>query len=274
VNVDTHPYRANNDANQGEFKTVRLVYFDEAGSSSDEMQEPIIAVASIVVHGDLQTGPIERDAEEIIATQVPVQLREKFEFHAKELFSGSDKLKGWRREERYATLAAFIKLVVKHNLPVHYSGIRKAHFWNELQGTGMTRDDEPHFVHEIAFLNTAITVEMWFKEHAAFERGFCVADETKAKDKIKNNFRDNRKRAEVLGTAVPQLAHLIDSIYFGDSHQSIFLQLADCCAFFIKRTMMERPDAEPFYKIIEPQVAPKPLRLFLEPVKSRVVRLI
>src|SRR5271170_4596656 len=63
--------------------SVRLVYFDEAGSSQDESQEPIITVASVLLHGDLQTGPIEHEAAQIIASLVPNDLRSKYEFHGK-----------------------------------------------------------------------------------------------------------------------------------------------------------------------------------------------
>ncbi len=248
---------------------MRLVYFDEAGSSQAETQEPIITVASIILHGDLQTGPIERDAEAIIAT-VPDHFRRDFEFHAKELFSGSDKFKGWRKEQRFAALSAFMGLIPKYKLPVHSIGIVKRGFWRaalHLESHGFTRDKQPHFLHESAFMNCAIAVEIWFRYHAASERGICIADDTKARDKIKGNFRQLRKEPLLtelgadLGADGSKLDHLIDTIYFGNSKESIFLQLADCCAFFIKRTMMGRADAQPFFNIIERQVEPKPLRL-------------
>jgi hypothetical protein len=242
-------------------RTVRLVYFDEAGSSQDEVQEPIIAVAAIILHGDLQTGPIERDAGDIIATLVPAELRRDFEFHAKELFSGSTKLRGWRKEDRYAALSAFLQLVPKHNLPVICIGIVKEGYWRAVAHLKerMSREDLTYIIHESAFMNCADAVEIWFRSNANFERGFCIADNTKARDKLKRNFRDFRGAALV--EEQRRLDHLVDTIYFGDSRESIFLQLADCCAFFIKRTMMDRADVEPFYRIIENQVAPKPLRL-------------
>jgi hypothetical protein len=255
-----------------ELKIVRLIYFDEAGSSQDEIQEPIITVASVLLHGDLQTGPIEQEAEGIIADLVPGELRRNFEFHGKELFSGSDKLKGWPRDERYAALRAFMELVSKHNLPVHAISIVKEGFWKSaarLEKDGLSRETHPYILHEAAFMNCAIAVEAWFRHNAQFERGFCVADETKARNTLKNNFRELRKDSTVfatleIGSDNGRLDHLIDTIYFGDSRESIFLQLADCCAYFIKRTVMGRADAEPFYKIIEQQVAPKPLRLLFQ----------
>jgi hypothetical protein len=247
---------------------VRLIYFDEAGSSKDEIQEPIITVASVLLHGDFETGPVERDAEAIIGT-VPEHLRDGFEFHAKELFSGSDKFKGWRKDDRHAALRAFMELIPKYELPVHTIGILKEGFWAAVSHLRayMNRDANTHAVHEAAFMNCAITVETWFKEFADSERGICIADETKARNVIKSNFRDLRK-APWITEQTARLNHLIDTIYFGDSKESIFLQLADCCAFFVKRTMMGRADAKPFYEIIERKVAPQPLRLLFQRVKE------
>src|SRR5581483_5285596 len=237
---------------------------DEAGASQDEVQEPIITVSSVIVHGDLQTGPIEQDAEQIISTLVPQRLRQSFEFHGKELFSGSHRLRGWQREDRYAALRAFMELIPKHNLRVHAMSIVKEGYWRAvalLKPQGFDRDSQPHILHEDAFHSCATLVEAWFRRNANFERGFCIADETKARDKIKGSFSYFRKRPPfgLKGEVGLQLNQLIDMIYFGDSRESVFLQLVDCSAFFIKRTVMERADAQPFYSIIERQVAPQPL---------------
>lgn len=60
-----------------------------------------------------------------------------------------------------------------------------------------------------------------------------------------------------------KLDHLIDTMYFGNSEESTFLQLADVSAYFIKRMLLGKTDAEPFYKIIERQVTPQPLNIQL-----------
>jgi len=63
------------------------------------------------------------------------------------------------------------------------------------------------------------------------------------------------------GMAVPQMPdfdnrplRVIDTIYFGDLHESLALQLADVCCSTITRHLLGEPEAEPFYNIIRQQV--------------------
>jgi hypothetical protein len=250
----------------GEGKAVRLVFFDEAGSSTDDQQEPVLTVAAIVVHGDLQTLPIEKDARSIIDTLVPEQFRPHFEFHAKDLFSGSEKFRGWPKDGptgRYAALGAFMNLIPKHNLPVLSGSINKPGFWKSGGGKiwlDKSEREKKHVPHAVGFMFCIFEVETWFLENAPYERGLCIADETKARAVLKNDLRHFRDGIEFTAEEgerrTLQLDHLIDTIYFGNSHESIMLQLADCCAFFIKRTAMGRPDAEPFFRIIRTQSTP------------------
>jgi Protein of unknown function (DUF3800) len=47
---------------------------------------------------------------------------------------------------------------------------------------------------------------------------------------------------------------VIDTIYFGESHESLALQLADVCCTTITQHLLGRDDAEPFYNLIRSQV--------------------
>jgi Protein of unknown function (DUF3800) len=199
-----------------------------------------------------QTLPIEKDAELIIQDLVPEPLRRKFEFHAKELFSGSDQTKGWRREERYEVLRQFMSLVPKHNLPVLHASLLKAGLVKYLSSLPpqdvaaiYNSSFERHIVQLVAFNMCAKRAEDWFRANATFERGFCIADETKARSVLRAGFREFRRGILKSDRLAFQADHLVDMIYFGNSHESIFLQLADSCAFFIKRMAMNRPDSRP-----------------------------
>lgn len=248
------------------FETVRLVYFDESGSSNDHIQEPVVTVAAVVVHGDLQTLPIEKDAHQVIETLVPENLKRGFEFHAKELFSGSTRTKGWPKSGRHAALTAFMGLIAKHNLPVLNVSVHKAGLWkNTPNPEAFEPDHKRHYPQQVAFSMCAEQVDRWFRAYAPFERGFCIADETSARDALRGSFTVYRMGYEALGRTF-RTDHLIDMIYFGDSRQSIFLQLADSCAFFIKRMAMNRADAQPFYEVIASQVNPAPPIAMFEPL--------
>jgi hypothetical protein len=68
---------------------VRLIYTDEAGTSA---KEPVCVVASVIVHGDQQWRPLENEVQRIVKERVPSNLKEKFIFHATEVFSGGKKI--------------------------------------------------------------------------------------------------------------------------------------------------------------------------------------
>jgi uncharacterized protein DUF3800 len=239
------------------FETMRLVYFDEAGSSFNVDQEPIITVAAVIVHGDLQTLPIEKDAREIVDDLVPPRLRDGFEFHGTHMLRNSGPIRGWPRAERYEALRAFLGLTRKHNLPViaislHKRGCRAAigERFDEL-----SRERQKHYAHEGAFLLCAASVEEWFRKNAMYERGFCIADDAQSRGVLRGGLGAYRRGWLTLdGKSIFSADHLIDTIYFGNSHESIFLQLADVCAFVIKRTAMKRTDVAEFYDVIRPQL--------------------
>jgi len=53
----------------------------------------------------------------------------------------------------------------------------------------------------------------------------------------------------------PHTARIVDTIYFGDSKESRFLQLADLCCATIKFHLMKQGYAEELYDLIHPQIA-------------------
>ena len=48
--------------------------------------------------------------------------------------------------------------------------------------------------------------------------------------------------------------HVFDDIFFADSKNSIGMQIADICMYFVARHLMQKPDSEGFYNIISDQI--------------------
>jgi hypothetical protein len=67
---------------------------------------------------------------------------------------------------------------------------------------------------------------------------------------------EQKKPFSALATALhePRALHVIDTIYFGDSHHSLALQLADVCCAVITQHLLGRDEANPFYNLIRRQV--------------------
>src|SRR5207244_5549077 len=96
-----------------------------------ELQEPITIVASVIIHGDLQWGPIEEYLNWIIQNLVPEESRKSFRgFHAKELFSsGYPMTDKWGRAKRWEVFSAFLETFTRFGeLRIVWMGIERRLF--------------------------------------------------------------------------------------------------------------------------------------------------
>jgi len=209
--------------------------------------------ASIIVN-DTQLLRIERKAQQIIEDLVPTRLREDFEFHACELFQGNGVWSRWRNQAgkslRFEILKRFLGLIRRHRLPIAECSWPKH---GERDGAAIKLRQG------VAFSVCVDSVEHWLSDNAKHDCGLLVADDQgdrKDEAVFKKQIRRARKVSLLLATRRSALRHIVDTIYFASSHQAIGLQLADACAFFVKRHRMAQPadEAEKFYKLIRPYI--------------------
>jgi hypothetical protein len=99
-------------------------------------------------------------------------------------------------------------------------------------------------------------VEGAFAPFVPNEKVLWIADRANAAQAMKAFLKMSQSRELVPGVSQSKLEHIIDTIYFGDSHESRALQLADACNFVIKRRLMNNPDIEPYYSLIRFHVNP------------------
>jgi hypothetical protein len=50
------------------------------------------------------------------------------------------------------------------------------------------------------------------------------------------------------------MTRIVDTVHFASKRDCGPLQLADACAFIIKRKMAQKPDADRFYSALEPML--------------------
>jgi hypothetical protein len=65
------------------YNLVRLVYLDEGGS---DLKAPILSVAGVLVHGDVEWPQVERRIVALIEKYIPEPDRVRFIFHATDIF--------------------------------------------------------------------------------------------------------------------------------------------------------------------------------------------
>jgi Protein of unknown function (DUF3800) len=212
-------------------KIVRLIYFDEAGTAS-EAQEPITVVASVIVHGDNQWGPIEDYLDWVRASIIPEPHRESFPgFHAKDLFSSGSSLTGvWGRTKRWEVFDAFLETFRRVELPVVWMGVERSLLKQKFAVAGVPIDaHDPSFPRDIAFCFCLQGVNAWFRSNAPEEKGICIAETTDwhAIKTMKAAVSTWRKQPAIKQMVETKLDHLIDAISFRDKHETFGTQLAD-----------------------------------------------
>jgi hypothetical protein len=109
----------------------------------------------------------------------------------------------------------------------------------------------------VAFKVCARGIEHWMAEKAADDLCLFIQDDTEdkaLKAKLRDAFRQLRPKLRPRKWNIGALHHIHDEMLFGDSKDSIGLQLADLCSFLIFRhyTAADCSASEGFYRTIEP----------------------
>jgi hypothetical protein len=182
---------------------------------------------------------------------IPEEKKEKFEeFHAYELYNGYGIFDGIDPNVRFQCIEALLSLINKHDIGVVYGAVDL-----RLLKT-MVWADAPHA--GIAFRICANGISQFFNIKVPHEFALLIADEgdKEVMKTVRVAFRQLRARvrpgAQGLGKLWP---HIHDEMYFGNSRESIGLQLADLCAYFIAKHLEGDVACERFYEIIKPHIA-------------------
>lgn len=249
-------------------RLVRIVYLDEAGTSS-RAQEPYLVVGGVIVHGDHQLEKLEEELESIVERHVPIQYRDGLVLHTSDIYGGNGKVfdkrthPEWTPEKRMAILADLAKLPEKLNLWITFGYIKKETFPAEELLPGV---DATAAAHLCAFVVCAIEIEHWMRQNAHKEHCLMIIEDTpRAKQLIKNTQRQyqDRKLIESWGEEFKdfiQLKKIKEDPAFQGKRPSHPLVLADFVSFVMKRVLMNDSWIYPYY-------APWRARLAMSKVK-------
>jgi hypothetical protein len=241
-------------------KLTRIVYLDESGL---EPRHPTLVVAAVIVHADTQMGPLEDGLQEIIDKNVAEKNRPGFVLHAADLFYGNKKHlpeEIWAENIRLKMLRGVLELPAKIRLQLCFGLVVKSRF---PQGKGGTSDQKRRIaMHASAIAAATMASDSWIKENTD-EVAFIIAENN---DEVREASRETQvmmKRpdaVEIFGTArrnhLP-LARIKDGINFTRKEESKALQMADACAWLIRRTgPLGSKDAKVsyLYDLLKPQI--------------------
>jgi hypothetical protein len=241
-----------------EVRAMRIAYLDEGGISKNE---PWVVVAGIIPDPDLHYHAIE-DALDAIRQTLPEHRRESAIFHAMDIHHGT---KAFPRaeypdpEKRFELLRAVAGIPAALGLQVVFHHVEKEalrasfreHDW------GMNFDSHAHF---IAAAQCFGQVEHFMRALGEGEVAHIVAENN---DNVRKRLRSvynwlrtmkpsgDELERQVLGDSLP-FRRIIDAPLFAEKRESAPLQVADVCAWAIKRKLMGAKHCEQLWEIVRP----------------------
>lgn len=239
---------------------VHLAYLDDSGS---EPKSPVVVCGGIVVP-DEHFHAIESEIGWVVEQLIPIEQRDKFEeFHAAQLYGGFEIFSGIAEEERHEAIRQLLGVLDRFVLPYVYSAVSR-----ERLLAGPFASAQPL---DVAFRLCALEIERmfgWQLDATALanirldyvpQLCLLVVDDTEdkaLKHSLKRSFRQLRLRRHA-GILSPQhmernkLWHLHDDMYFGDSKDSVGIQIADLCNYFMMRKLRGEDDGN-FFDMLLP----------------------
>jgi hypothetical protein len=230
---------------------VYLCYLDDSGSDSGS---PTAIVGAVLIQDDIFFD-VELISSWILERLMPEEKLATFqEFHAEDLFNGNGVFKDIPQDKRFNLIKTILNMVGSSkttSLPFIYSAIDKKALSNTAYG-GVNPVD-------LAFRMCALGVEEWIKKNDDDKRCniFIMDDNTTAnlKNELRKSFKSLRKRIRPPEWAEnTRLWHIHDDMYFGDSKDSLGIQIADLCSYFLLRKLNGKPDDHDFYGLYSKQV--------------------
>jgi hypothetical protein len=245
---------------------VHLAYLD------DSQQQGALAIfgAVVIPHGAF--GWAERMHSIAIEQLFSVdEIEEKFqEFHAYELFKGEGAFKGIDEAKRFDAITVLLMAMGNYKLPFIYAAIDEKKLAKSALSNGLLETAHPLVP---AFKLCLLGIEHWalhrhpqnFPDVHSIDYSdqyLLIADETKdaeLKKRLRNSYRLLRAARPYIGKTQNRLWHAHDAMYFGDSRDSVGIQLADLCTYFMQRHLMKKDpdvkdDGDEFFRMFSKQI--------------------
>jgi len=254
-------------------KIVRLAYLDEAGISNPT-HEPFLIVAGISINADNQFKAVETHLDELAKKHIPEEKRGRFAFHAMELFHGTKNFqrKDWPFEKRLEILDDLAAIPSKFDLPICF-GVTDRNWAKspEVLPNPTAPSLMEQIIHAHAFFKFVLQLEVTMRATAHDEVAMLIAEDRDVVRKMLKtahailrgrapaqfrNALDGLKESgglQVFDKLLP-LERIVETVHFAQNGESSLLQVADICAFAIKRHLMKASHSQRLYDPISGQI--------------------
>lgn len=248
---------------------MRLVYMDEAGISNRD-HEPFVIVAGAIIDADKKLVAVERHIESLIKRHIPDAKQAGFVFHAKELFNGGGQVfkrddPDWNFDRRLEIADQLAAIPKKFGLPVAIGLCERSRFpvSSAFEGGRWGTKDKSVAEHVMAFLSCSAEIEMWMRKQAPNEVCLLIVeDNQRARTLIttlQNTYQNPNTpiRTEMEALYFP-FKKIKESPLFAGKRQSKALQIADFCAYVVKKAVMGNERYTRFMRPLVDCLVPSP----------------
>jgi hypothetical protein len=239
---------------------VRNIYTDEAGISA---HEPITVVVGLIVHADSQWFPAAQELARLLLTRPPPKYREGLVFHAKSI-AAQNKYPGWSESDRQALMRAVMGLPVKFGISVAFGAVARGHSgW--ATGHGITTEMNDHVM---AFCMCMGRADHFLRTNCGWEVAQLIAEDNQKMRRHLNKalhvlrvspLKAIEERSESGKTEIfeggYEVQRIVDEVHFMERGNSApFLQIADACAYGIRRYLASLPYGADYMSAIAPGI--------------------
>jgi hypothetical protein len=250
-------------------RLVRLIYLDEAGISNPA-QEPYVVVAGLAVNADKEFKAVEAHLDGLARKYLPAEKLGHVAFHTMELFHGTKNFdrSNWPLYLRLEILDELAEIPKKFDLPICWGSTVRKDIPNHL-----SQPASPLLLEQIghghAFFKFVVQIEILMRATASDEVAMLIAEDRPImrrmlkvahgllRGRAPPEFRgmlDEMKGEDKMFEILLPLERIVETIHFVQKAESSVLQLADLCAFAIKRSLMKSAHYEKLLAPIQSQI--------------------
>ena len=259
---------------------VKVVYSDESGVGAKD--ELLTVVTAIIINMDEQWHLIEPAFAKITA-DLPENLLEDGRAVKGRILYGAIRKDIPETSVARDALESVLAITASLKIPIYYGAVERAGFTKYHSRIRTAEYEQRMTDYDVAFEQCLTNVDNTVSTLLPKERLLWIADrsdsqrepsskstlETYRLLRLKRRIGRKAKERIVIPSAQQQAICIADTVYFGNSKESVALQLADVCCSTITLHLLSswykrKPIAEDFYEIIRPQVITEVMPQYME----------
>lgn len=130
-----------------------------------------------------------------------------------------------------------------------------------------------NLTHVAAYVAVSRSIDEWMRQNAPRKVAVVIAESTGrveaglkaihagfSTDFMDDYWHDEERKRDGDVERHFRTTRIVDTIHFASKDESALLQIADTCAFLVKRCLMKRADSAPLFELLSPVLYPRPRR--------------